>query len=526
MNRIPLFVRVLLFFFALAACAPIPIPTSDTPIPPAPLATPTLAPLPDGGAITLGILARDADAFLRNALFDSLLQPDPNTGAMQPALAESFQVAGDALTLTFKLRANVKWHTGDALTADDVVATINAFSAPDFRGAPAADFGTLSKVIALDAQTVQLGFRDAYCPALTFIGAMKIFPRALAAHAARGDAPTIGTGALKLISRDANQITLARNPDYFRGKPPIEEWTLKLYPDAKALRAAFAAQAIDAMPLAPGEMDAAKKIAGAKIFAGDSNEIVTLIFNLADATLNDARVRQAVGLAIDRNVLLNDLGGAARGVNANALPGFWATAPNISGAAFEPNHARQLLVQAGFRDNGDGIMRRANKPLALALETLGDDPLLEPLAFRLREHLVAIGIQVQLNLNDRAGLLSHAFQHRFDLLLLARKIPLDPDQRWYWQSDQNALAEGFNFGSYSNARVDQLGKQLNRVGACDAPGRAALFDEIQKQIVTDAPALFLLAPKKYFAATARVSGIAPSAYAGEWENLWQWRAGK
>ena len=205
------------------------------------------------------------------------------------------------------------------------------------------------------------------------------------------------------------------------------------------------------------------------------------------------------------------------------MPSYWAYPQNFAGLPFDAEKARQLFNQAGFRANGDSILRRANKPLQLGLETLGDDPALEPLAFRIREMLAAQGAQVQLSLNDRPGVLSHAFQHRFDLLLLARKIPLDPDQRWYWQSDQNTKGDGFNFGSYANARVDQLGKQLNRVGACDAPARAALFGEIQRQIGADAPAAFLLTPQKYLAAQDRVSGIAPSAYAGAWGNLWQWR---
>ncbi len=515
-------------FLALSACAPIPVPTSNTPTPPppaAPAVTHTPTPTYDGGAITIGALDTDAHAFVQNALYDSLLAPDPRTGALQPALAEAFQVSDDALTITFRLRADVKWHNGESLTAEDIAATINAFSAPTFRGTPAADFGTLTRATALDAQTVQLSFREPYCPALTSIGAMKIFPRGVVASANFSrltDAQWVGTGALKFVARDANQMVLTRNADYWRGAPRIDEWTLKLYPDARALRAAFGARQVDVLAVNPRDLSALKT-AGAKIYDADAPEIILLLFNTDSPILNDVRTRQALTRALDRAVLLNDMGGQGKSVDALALPDYWALPKNVPSSAYDLAGARQLLSEANWRDSGDGVLRRANRPLALELRTEGDDPLLEPLAFRIREQIAALGARVELQLSDRGSWMAHAFQHRFDLLLLSRRIPLDPDQRWYWQSDENKKGDGFNFGSYSSARVDALLKQLNRVGACDAPARAALFGEIQKQLQSDAPAVFLSVPKQYIAANERVLGIAPSAFAGEWWNLREWR---
>ncbi|MCX7839607.1 MAG: ABC transporter substrate-binding protein, partial [Anaerolineae bacterium] len=156
----------------IAACAPVRIPTSDpTPTRPVtatatvmtpratvdatrapnatsvPLPTPTLANVPIGGKVTVGVIGNfngDVNALpsiVQSALFDSLLQIDPTNGALKPALAESYQVSEDARTITFRLRADVRFHNGNVLTADDVVATLTAFSAPTFRGTPLTDFG-------------------------------------------------------------------------------------------------------------------------------------------------------------------------------------------------------------------------------------------------------------------------------------------------------------------------------------------------------------------------------------------------
>lgn len=550
---------LLVTLIALAACAPVRIPTSDetptravtitpTPLAPSsaptitrapapagtPLPTPTPGDLPEGGTLVVGVVgipSADVNALpliVQSALYDSLLQIDPANGSLKPALAETYQVSNDAATITFRLRSGIRFHNGDPLTADDVVATLQAFSAPTFRGVPLTDFGTFKNATALDPQTIQLAFSDAYCPALASIGTLKILPRAVATSAnfpRLTPAQSIGTGAFKLIARTDEQFTLERNADYYRGAPHLDSLSVRVYADSVAQRAALAARQIDLMPAAPGEYAAIKKLTAAKIIATDAPEFIALMFNLDTTTLNDPRVRQALTYALDRQILLNDLGEQARLINTSALPEHWAYPKNLPGYSFDLAKARQFLADAGWRAGSDGILRQNNKAMRLELWTEADDPLLEPLAFRLREMYAALGVQVELELNDRPGWITRAFEHRFDLLLLARKIPLDPDQRWYWQSDQTTKGSGFNFGSYANSRVDGALKESLRAPGCDANARATLFGEINRAMIPDAPVVFLAAPKKYWVARERVLAerLAPSPFAGDFWNLNDWR---
>lgn len=548
--------RYLLITLCLVvACAPVRIPTSDPtptrpmtvtatmPAPratigttrtpnslPVPSPTPTLANVPVGGKVTVGVVGNfngDVNALpsiVQSALFDSLLQIDPTNGALQPALAEAYEVSEDARTMIFRLRAGVRFHNGDVLTAEDVVATLTAFSAPTFRGTPLTDFGTFTRATALDARTVQLTFSEAYCPALTSIGTLKILPRAVATSANfpnLTNAQLIGAGPFKLVTRDNSEFVLERHAEYFRGAPHLDSLVVRVYANTRALREAFASGQIDVMPASAGDYEAIQKL-GAQVAVSDANEFIALMFNFDTSALNDPRVRQALTYALDRQVLLNDINQQARLVHTSALPEFWAYPTNLPGYSFNLNLAQRLLADAGWQLGNDGVLRQNNRALRLELWTEADDPVFEPLAFRLREMYAALGIQIELDLSDRTGWISRAFQHRFDLLLLRRKIPLDPDQRWYWQSDQNTKGSGFNFGSYSNARVDALLQSALRVPRCDAPTRAALFGEWQRALIPDAPVVFLFAPKKYLVARENVLNLAPSSFAGDFWNLRAW----
>lgn len=522
----------------LFACEPMPVPTgsnNSSPGSESQTPGPTPAPTPDspvGGSITIGavgtvnLTANTLPQFIQDALYDALLEPDPKDGSLKPALAESYEVNRESTQYIFHLRDGVYWHNGDQLNSDDVAATINAYNNPNFRGVNVVDLGPFLRASVIDPLTVQVNFTEAYCPALTYLGTMRIFPRAIAESAGFPRLTLdqlIGTGPARFVSRSEDRFEFARNDAYYRGAPPIENFTLQIFADAKKMRSAFLAGDIDLMTSDAGTYSAIKNIAGAKIYPVDAPQVSMLLFNLEDPRFADVRVRQALTYALNRQVFLNDIAGQATLVNASTLPGFWAAATIGFSYPTDLPKSKQLLSDAGWRDSGDGVLKKNNRPLNLQLWTEADDPVLEPLAFRIREQLAAVGVPTELALDDYSGWVTHAFQHRFDLLLLARTIPLDLDQRWYWQTDQNVKGSGFNFGSYASGKTDALLRDVVRDGGCDAKDRADSFAQLQRQLTSDAPAVFLIDPKRFVVARDRVLNVAPSAFAGDFWNLGQWR---
>ena len=112
--------------------------------------------LSPGGSIAIGVLGGSTlelnvmPAFLQRAVFDSLLTLDPATGALKPGLAESYLVSADATDVyvsSAPRRALAQWRARSLPTM--FVATIKAFSDPNFRGTPVTNFGTLTRTSAL-----------------------------------------------------------------------------------------------------------------------------------------------------------------------------------------------------------------------------------------------------------------------------------------------------------------------------------------------------------------------------------------
>jgi peptide/nickel transport system substrate-binding protein len=551
-----------------AACSPQPVPTppsspttsaTGTPSAPLPSATARATPRLLGGSIVIAAIGQPSHEvtslppFIANALYDSLLRVDPTDGSLKAGLAESWQVSDDARTFTFRLRPGVRWHDGQPLTAQDVLFTIQAMSAPDVRlTVPAADFGQLTEVTAPDSQTVRVTFKVAYCPALTSIGAIKILPEHIlgtpasptlneggqngtptSTPAGKGEmrgvaslAPDqfVGTGPLVLKTWTADSITFTSNGYYWNGAPAIADWTYKIFANVADAQAALKRGQVDLLSLEAGQAAGIPAPAGVKTVTRPMNQFYSLAINQEQGIFADARVRQALAAALNRPSLAADLFGKdAQVLQTSLLPTFWASPTDAAQPSYDPTQARKLLADAGWSDtDGDGILDKNGKPLQVTLWAVADDPDDEPLAFDIRNMLAQAGFQVLLQLDDRDEMLTRLFLHEFDLAVAPWNIPLDPDQHWFWQSTENTPGEGLNFASYSNPQVDDLMQHGNLVPRCDSNARRTIYAQAYRAIAKDLPQVFLLAPPVYVEARTRVVGLEPSAFAGDFWNINSW----
>jgi peptide/nickel transport system substrate-binding protein len=335
------------------------------------------------------------------ALHDALVKPMPGN-AMAPSLAESWTASKDGLTYEFVLRRNVRFHTGDTMTADDV-----KFSFERYRGAAAKLLkDRVARVDVVDPHRVRFTLKQAWPDFMTFYatpatGAAWIVPRKYVEKTGEDGfkkAP-VGAGPYRFVSfKPGVELVLEAFEPYWRKAPAVKTLVFKVIPDESTRLAA----------LKRGEVDIAYSITGPlaedlKKTPGLTLKPTYLTFttwlNLTDqwnpkSPWADRRVRQAASLAIDRNginqAVYLGLARPAASFIPHAMGYFWAPPP----PTYDPAKARALLAEAGYPggfDAGD-----------VTGEMIYGGAIGEPAV----TYLNAVGIRARLRLMERAAFYS------------------------------------------------------------------------------------------------------------------------
>ncbi|SDO54885.1 peptide/nickel transport system substrate-binding protein [Microbacterium sp. ru370.1] len=290
-------------------------------------------------------------ASLEQALIDNVYQglvtrDGDQDNAIVPALATAWEVSPDGLTYTFTLREGVTFHDGSALTADDVVTSLQT-AKDDATIQNSADLAGVASIASPDATTVVVTLAQ---PNIDFLFALTgraglVFKN--------GDTTNFqtsanGTGPFRVESWNTGQsLTLARYDEYWGEKAGVAEVVLDYIPDQSAATNAAVSGDIDvALEIDPELQSQIEGTGDFTIESGLTTDKGTLAFNNAKAPLSDQRVREALRLAIDHSALAETL------ITAQPLngpippldPGYEDLTGSIS---YNPDRARELLAEAG-----------------------------------------------------------------------------------------------------------------------------------------------------------------------------------
>jgi len=241
-----------------------------------------------------------------------------------------------------------------------------------------------------------------------------------------------------------------------------------------------------------------------------SNSYAYLGFNLKDARFADRRTRWAIAHAIDkREIIEGVLLGLAQEAVGPYKPGTWWYTDEVQTFPYDPNRAKELLGEAGWRDrDGDGILERDGKPFRFTIRTNQGNSVRIQTAEIIQRRLKAIGIDVNIHVVEWAAFINTFIRKRdFEAIILGWGLGLDPDQYEIWHSSKMG-PDDLNTVSYQNPEVDEL---LERGRAsCHQAERKKSYDRLQEILAEDLPIVFLYFPDALPAVTRRVHGIVES----------------
>jgi peptide/nickel transport system substrate-binding protein len=417
-------------------------------------------------------------------LFDGLVAHDASFH-FTPALAERWEQP-NPLTLIFHLRDGVRFHDGRPLTARDVVWTINSMQTGAVISPKAASYASVGSVEAPDVHTVIFHLKQADNFLLTNLstGAIGIVPEGSGREFWRHP---VGTGPFRFVSQQIDQdVVIERNPLSWATVPKLERVRFAVVPDAITqsleLEKGSGDVAVNSLP-----MDALPVLAqrpNLQIEDSAGTQIQYLAFNLRDPLLSDARVRQAIACAIDRNLIIQTLLLGHAQPALSLLPvSHWAWSGDGPRYDYDPARAQRLLDAAGHQTGPNGVRFH----LTMKTSNVEDVRLL---AAVLQQQLAKVGIALDLRSYEFATFYADVTRGAFQMYSL-RWIGGNeqPDIFSYAFSTARFSPKGANRGHYSSARLDAL--LDDAAASSDNARRRADYVEAQQMLARDLPAINL-----------------------------------
>ena len=470
------------------------------------------------------ILASEMASITVNSfMFNGLVKYDGELEIV-PDLAESWEVLDGGKKIVFHLRKDVKWHDGKPLCADDVVFTMEKILDPDTNTFNAGLFKIDGKKIefrAIDKHTVEAILPRPFAPFLNNLTLAPVAPKHLLEkediNRTDFNRSPIGTGPFKFVEwKTSDRIVLKANPDYFLGKPKLDKIEIKIIPSAEGSRIALLSQQIDMAGLSAEDIFIMSRLdklpPHLKIEKWKDFTYFYLAFDLTNKLFLDKKVRQAINYAIDKkNLVQSVLHGSGVVISGPIPAASWAYTDDVEHYTYNPEKAKELLMEAGWKPNADGILEKDGKKFSFQVIYKNGSRSSEGACIQVQSYLKAVGIEVKLQALDFGALINSLYPDKFQSVVFDWVEPFDPDIFVEWHSSQCG-SDGMNFMTYKNPEVDILLEKARET--MDRNERKRLYFEIQKKIAADSPYVWLWNQEASVGVHKRVKGLSKPSPAG------------
>ncbi|EDX87159.1 Bacterial extracellular solute-binding protein, family 5 [Synechococcus sp. PCC 7335] len=514
-------------------------------------------------------------------MYEGLITVDRTNSEILPALADSWTIAEDGLTITYLLKENLKWSDGEPLTVDDVVFTYNDIILNPEIPTDTIDIlrigaeGKLPEVTKIDERQVQFKIPEPFAPFLRVTG-IAILPKHALEESVRTkdsngqplylskwgtntDPSEIVCNGPYVIKNflPGERIVFKRNPYYWRTgengqpQPLIEEmvWPVVSSQDAQFVR--FRSGEADIMAVTPDNFSLIKQDeeqGGYTVYnGGPTTTRLFLTFNLNKGAIdgepvvdpikskwfNTLAFRQAVAYAIDRETMLNNIfKGLGEMQNSQIAPQSpYSAEPNLISYDFNINKAKELLLSAGFSYEGDQLVDADGNQVRFTLQTNVGNEIREAAGAQIKQNLALIGITVDfqpIDFNKLITLVGDSLQ--WDAIVLGFGAGEEPNS-----SANLWLADGglHLFNQQPQGQPPLPGREvypweqqisdlyIQAAQELDETKRKALYTKTQELVQENLPFIHLVGQYSMSAVRDKIENVKYTALGGTLWNIYE-----
>ncbi len=439
------------------------------------------------------VTAATAAFQVSKSIYDTLVESD-RAGNLVPSLASSYTVSPDGLAYTFTL-VETTFHDGTAFDSADVKASFDRIRDPATASPKLSEFTAITSIDTPDDRTVVINLSQ---PTPALIASLAsgwgaILPsEKLAAGHDFGNQP-VGTGPYAFSSwlRD-NALTLSANGTYFQGAPRIQEVVIRFVPDSAVQLQGLITGEFDVIDnVAEADRDGVRANPALELVSEPSGLVLVASLNTRREYLSDPRVRRALNLAVDTEIVMEVAYGGGDQVGTFMEAGSPWMPEAVQPFAYDPEQARALLAAAGV-PSGWTIDLALPQPYENHIQA----------GQIVQDFLSDVGVNAQIRIVEWGVWLSEIYggPRDFDMTVVGHTGKLDPSGRVGGYG-----VESTNYTGYTNADVAdwiaQAAKEPNAVR------RAALYTQALIKLHDDAPFIYFGTPSRTYARNANLEGF-------------------
>jgi len=450
-------------------------------------------------------------------------------------------VSADGLTITYKLKKGVTWSDGAPFTSDDIKFTWEAIVNPKNLVKSRSGYDLIQSVSTPDRYTAVVKYKEFYAPYLTRFA--PVLPKHILGNLPDiNDAPynrkPVGTGPFMVTEWvSGDHITMLKNPNYREAnKVKIDKLFFKIIPSREVGIAQLQAGDIDGVwDLIEAQIPTMENNRNVSLCLSSSLTSERLILNFSTPLppnngnpeyphpiLSDLRVRQAIDYGIDKQEIVNKLLYGKAPVGTSEMPAGWAANPNIKPRPYDPEKAKQLLDQAGWKPGADGIREKNGVKMRLKITTTTGNKLREMVQQVLVAQLKKIGMELYIE-NVPSSVLFGSWANdadrkkgRYDIMMYTTGPGIDPHQQFegYFHSKQIPTqangGSGYNYTRHRDAQLDNFIDMAGKTPSLE--GRADYYRKAQERIAEVIPHIYVFQRLTVHAFRNNVKGWKPNGY--------------
>ncbi|GLX70252.1 ABC transporter substrate-binding protein [Paenibacillus glycanilyticus] len=462
-------------------------------------------------------------SYISGLMYLPLVELDDNL-TFKPMLADSITTT-DHRVFTIKLNAGATWSDGSPVTADDVMFTLKLMAnkaiassyaymfaiieGTDSNGYLPSGVTDIAGVQKVDAQTLTIKTKAP--TTLTIMqdtigrNLLTLPKKALEneplEQIKNGDfvqKSAVISGPYHLDNYEDNQVVqMKANPDFFKGTPKINRINFKVLRGeelASQLESGDVDLNIPSFGVIPAQ-DYSKIRSLGDVTTTDEPSVTTQFMYINEQVFPEARQRQAISYAINREMIVNDLLQGA----GEPVDGFFTSYspyldPSVKQANYDPGKAKSLLAESGWPSDKE-----------LTLSVLSGDNTLEQAVRLVADQLNAVGIKAHIEMVDLASLIDKIADHNYDLGIMTVSMSLVnplPDVAYF-------LQEG-NPNGYHNPEVDKLLSSLK--SETEEATIKQSYSRLQQIIAEEVPMLSIYATRPLGVVSHQLTGVTPKDY--------------